>query len=263
VKHALPDWALHPDLVAYYEDHRDSPEDLYPSEARFLPWLARSAQSVLDVGCAAGGFRTIWQHYAREVRYEGVDLSPALVVAARRLHPDSEFHHGDVLEGIDLPDRHADVVQALGWLHWIPEQERAIGELWRLARRFLFFDIRIVADPAAAGIGRQRIALVGEWDGKTETPYVTVAWSELARTLAALGPSAVFGYGYWAHPSDTARDVPHDVCMATFVLVRGRSVEPRICLDLPLQWPVDAAPGAEILPPERLAEHVPSATIGR
>jgi SAM-dependent methyltransferase len=263
VKHTLPDWALHPDLVAYYEDHRDRPEDLYPSEARFLPWLAQSARSVVDVGCAAGGFRDIWRHFAPGARYEGVDLSPVLVAAARRLHPDAEFHHGDVLEGIDLPDRRADVVQALGWLHWIPEQERALFELWRLAGHFLFFDIRIVADPAAAGIGRQRIALIGEWDGKTETPYVTVAWSELARMLAALGPSEVFGYGYWGHPSDTARDVPNDVCMATFVLVRGNGGPARVCLDLPLEWPADAAPGAEILSPEQLAEYVPSATMGR
>jgi SAM-dependent methyltransferase len=263
VKHTLPDWALHPDFVVYYEDHRDSPEDLYPSEARFLPWLASKARSVLDVGCAAGGFRSIWQHYAQHVRYEGVDLSPALVDAARRLHPDSEFHHGDVLDGIELPDRRADVVQALGWLHWVPEQEQALAELWRLAGRFLFFDIRIVADPSAAGVGRQRIALVGDWDGKTETPYVTVAWSELARMLAALGPSEIYGYGYWAHPSETSRDVPDDVCMATFVLVRDGGTGPSVCLDLPLAWPVDSAPGAEILPPERLAERVPSATIGR
>jgi len=254
---SVPEWALHPDLLAYYERHRDRPEDLYPSEARFLPWLARSVRSVLDVGCAAGGFRDIWRHYAPDVRYEGVDLSPVLVDAARRLHPDATFHQGDVLEGIDLPDEHADLVQALGWLHWLPEQERALAELWRLAGRFLFFDLRIAADPADARVGRQRLALVGEWDGRTETPYVTVAWPELARRLAALRPSAIYGYGYWGHPSESARGVPHDVCLAAFVLERGERDAPSICLDLPLAWPGDAAPGAEILPPERLAERVP------
>jgi SAM-dependent methyltransferase len=263
VKHTLPEWALHPDFVAYYADHRDSPEDLYPSERRFLPWLARSARSVLDVGCAAGGFRTIWAHYAPEARYEGVDLSPDLVSLARRLHPDSQFHHGDVLDGIDLPDHWADVVQALGWLHWVPEQAQALVELWRLAARFLFFDIRIVRDNAAAGVGRQRIALLGEWDGKTETPYVTLAWSELARMLAALGPSEIYGYGYWAHPSETARDVPDDICMATFVLARGGSATPTICLDLPLAWPLEESPGAKILPADELAERVPSGRIER
>jgi SAM-dependent methyltransferase len=258
MRHPIPSWALHPDFVAYYEQHRDRLEDLYPSEARFLPWLARSVRSVLDVGCAAGGFRDIWRHYAPDTRYEGVDLSPALVDAARRLHPDSGFHHGDVLEGIDLPDRHADLVQALGWLHWVPDQRRALTELWRLANSFLFFDIRIVADRADAGVGRQRIALVGEWDGKTETPYVTVAWPALARTLAALRPGTVYGYGYWGHPSESAREVPEDVCMATFVLERGGGdAPPCVCLDLPLAWPTDAAPGAEILSSERLAERVP------
>lgn len=68
-------WAEHPDLVAFYAEHRKHPEDLYPSESRFLPWLARQAHSVVDVGCAAGGFSDVWRHYQPEIRYVGVDLS--------------------------------------------------------------------------------------------------------------------------------------------------------------------------------------------
>jgi len=259
VKRALPDWASHPDFVAYYEHHRDSAADLYPSELRFLPWLAGQVRSVLDVGCAAGGFRTIWREFAAGAEYRGVDLSPALVEAARRLHPDTEFICGDVVEGLDLPDRSADLVQALGWLHWVPEQQRALTELWRVTERFLFFDIRIVADAGEAGVGRQRIALMGEWDGKTETPYVTVAWSDLAATLAELEPADIYAFGYWGHPAETAHHVPADVCLATFVLAREPvGATPAICLDLPLEWPGDIATGAEIVPPGRLAEIVPA-----
>jgi SAM-dependent methyltransferase len=255
----LPDWAAHGDLLAYYERHRNRPEDLYPSEARFLPWLAASAGSVLDVGCAAGGFRAIWRQLAPGVRYAGVDLAPTLVQAARRLHPDATFHQGDVLAGLDLPDRYATVVQALGWLHWVEDSERALRELWRLADRFLFFDLRIVGDAAEARVGRQHLALVGALDGHTETPYVTVALPELARRLVALGPAVVYGYGYWGRPSDLAVGVGDDVCFATFVLERGDDADrPRVCLDMPLSWPGELAEAVEVLPRETLAELVPS-----
>jgi len=43
-------------LVEYYESHRNRADELYPSERRFLPWLAARADSVLDVGCGTGGF---------------------------------------------------------------------------------------------------------------------------------------------------------------------------------------------------------------
>ena len=233
----VPDWSLHPELVAFYESHRNRPEDLYPSEARFLPWLAERAGSVLDVGCAAGGFRTIWQAFAPSIGYEGIDVSPTLVEAARRLHPGVTFRQGDVLDGIDLPDGHADVVQALGWLHWVRETERALAELWRLARRWLFFDVRLSPDAGTALVGSQKLELVGQWDGSTTVPYVVVPWPRLAETLVSLEPAVIRGYGYLGRPAESAEDVPSDVCFATFVLERGRGLLD-LDLDIPFEWPL-------------------------
>lgn len=229
-------WADSPELLAFYENHRNRPEDLYPSEARFIPWLAERATSVLDVGCAAGGFRTIWGSYAPAVRYEGVDLSPAFVEAARRLHPDATFHLADAVSGIPLPDRHADVVQALGWLHWVEEWEVALQELWRLAARYVFFDVRVGERDEVRG--RQRVERAGAWDGETVTPYVVVAWPSLAATIEALRPVCVRAFGYCGSPAESAEGVPDTICFATFVLERGagRGV-PVLDLDLPFTWP--------------------------
>jgi len=219
--------------LSFYESHRNRPEDLYPSEARFLPWLAERAESVLDVGCAAGGFLPIWRAFAPRIRYEGVDVSAELVEAARRLHPGVAFQQGDALHGIAREDGHADVVQALGWLHWVEEWPRALDELWRLAARYLFFDVRISLGDAV--VGRQRLELDGEWDGKTRVPYVVVSWPELAGRIEALGPAVVRGYGYLGPPA-SAEEVPPEVCLAAFVLERGESPL-RLELDLPFEWP--------------------------
>lgn len=251
-----PAWTEHPDLVAFYRKHRNQPEDLYPSERRFLPWLAAQAESVLDVGCAAGGFAAIWLSYNAAVRYRGVDRSPALVAGAGELHPESSFLVGDCAEGLPLPDGSATVVQALGWLHWEPRYREALAELWRLAGRYAFFDVRLV-DRDDDAVGQQRLALVGEWDGATTTPYICLSWRRFAAELLSLGAARILGHGYFGSPADTVAGVEGNVCFATFVLEKGDAA-PAVCLDLPLAWPAGLRDTVTVLPAERLSELAPA-----
>lgn len=256
-----PAWAEHPDLVAFFSSHRNRPEDLYPSERRFLPWLARQARSVLDAGCAAGGFSDVWRAYRSEIEYTGVDFSQALVEEARRSHPHARFLRGDVAEGLDLPDCAADVVAALGWLHWEERRAQALVELWRLAGRFLFFDLRLLTAGRATVRGIQVIGTSTETGQETTVPYLAEPWDELARRLLALRPARILAYGYWNAPAETVSGVDEQVCMATFVVEKasGRpdSALPLVCADLPLDWPSSLSGRADVLPPEELERLVP------
>jgi SAM-dependent methyltransferase len=224
-----------PELTEFFLTQRSSPEDLYPSERRFLPELAAGAESVLDVGCAAGGFVDIWRAFNPDLRYTGVDVSEALVAAARRRHPDAMFLVGNCAAGLSLPDRAADVVAALGWLHWEPRYADALCELWRLTGRSLFFDVRLHdADDDIAG--------VQEIPGG-ETSYLCVSWPRFAGLLAGLAPSSIRGFGYFGPPAASVRGVPDEVCFAAFVLERGDGAT-RVSLDLPLEWPIPNNEGA-------------------
>jgi SAM-dependent methyltransferase len=258
----LPHWAEHPDLITFYTQHRNRPEDLYPSERRFLPWLAKQSSSVLDVGCAAGGFRNIWRHYQPAIKYTGVDVSASLIDAARRLYPDSTFQQGNCAAGLSLSNRYATVVQALGWLHWEPEYQRALAELWRLTDRYLFFDVRLVADRRQETSGSQQMALSGSWDGTTTTPYICVAWPRFAALMMELGPAAILGYGYWGKPAKSVMGIDHNVCFATFVLEKAsagkNASRPVVCIDMPLPWLPALAVRAEVRPPAELEALVPS-----
>lgn len=213
------------ELVDFFTENRTKPEDLYPSEARFLPGLARDARHVLDVGCAAGGFVDIWRAYNPELAYTGVDVSPALIEAARATHPDAEFLVGDAADGLPLPDRAADVVAALGWLHWEPRRRDALRELWRLAGRSLFFDVRL-HDGGDDLRGAQAIP-------GGEVPYLCLSWPRFRAELLALAPGAVAAYGYAGAPSGTVTGMPETICFAAFVLERG-TPPPTLDLDLPL-----------------------------
>ena len=229
-------WVEHPDLVDFYASNRGRPEDLYPSEERFLPELARGAGSVLDVGCGAGGFAAVWKHFNPGLVYTGVDASVSLVEAARGLHPESEFIVGDGAGPLPVPEKAADVVAALGWMHLEPRWRDALSELWRATGKRLFFDMRL--HPAEGDLeGRQRLALSGDWDGSTTIPYLAASWPEVAGRLVALGPARIRAYGYEGTPADTVSGMP-TVCFATFVLERGEgSGRPAVEAELPYPWP--------------------------
>jgi SAM-dependent methyltransferase len=253
-------WVDHPDLVDYYASHRNRPEELYPSERRFLPWLAAQARSVLDVGCGAGGFSEIWRSYGPTLSYTGIDISEPLVKAARKSYPEQEFIQADCVEGLPLKGGFADVVAALGWLHWERRYARALSELWRVAARYLFFDLRLLDRPAPSETGKQRLALIGDWDGHTTIPYICSSWPEIARSLLELRPARILAHGYWGKPAGTVMGVDGEVCFATFVLERPRQqvrLRPEVALELPLSWPGDLRSAVTLVGPDRVAQVMP------
>lgn len=255
-----PDWANHPDLVAYYETHRNQLTDLYPSERRFLPWLASTAGSVLDVGCGAGGFAEAWRACRPSISYTGVDVSGPLIAAARRAHPEDEFLRADCAEGVPLADGYADVVSAMGWLHWETRYADALAELWRLTGRYAFFDLRLVDGPGPDTSAVQRLALTADWDGRTTVPYICASWPRVAELLLGLGPARILAHGYWGRPADTVMGVDSEICFATFVLERDeRERCPDVALDLPLQWPQMLSDGVRLAGADRLDEIVGAA----
>ncbi len=250
-----PQWAEHPELVSYFSSSRRNPEDLYPSERRFLPWLAASSRSVLDAGCGAGGFYGIWKHFNPSIEYTGTDFSSALISAARGIYPGVRFEVAHCAEGTALPDGFSDTVAALGWLHWEPRYTRAIGELWRLAGRFLFFDVRLVVSEAEERTGRQKLVYGGAWDGVSATPYITVAWFRFAELMLSLNPKRILGCGYFGPPSSTVEGVLDPVLFSTFVLEKPDETQtpPTVCLEMPLPFPERFADQVRLLEPGQLS----------
>ncbi len=52
------------------------------------------------------------------ITYTGVDVSGPLLARRARAHPRHAFLEADCADGVPLADAYADVVAALGWLHW-------------------------------------------------------------------------------------------------------------------------------------------------
>ena len=92
----------------FYEEHGDTHRGMgfrtdKGFEARYRIYLevireaaARAESSLLDVGCGTARLLDLIKSLARdEISYRGVDLSPKLIEAARKKHPEAHFILGD------------------------------------------------------------------------------------------------------------------------------------------------------------------------
>ena len=173
-------------------------------ERRFLPWLAASADSVLDVGCGAGGFVEAW----RACRPSD------LLHGSRRVGP--TCHGSPPAHTRSTSSSRRTAPTASRWPTGMPTSCRrwagctgrpryadALAELWRLTGRYAFFDLRLVDGPGPDTSAVQQLALTADWDGRTTVPYICASWPRVAELLLGLGPARILAHGYWGRSAAT------------------------------------------------------------
>jgi SAM-dependent methyltransferase len=93
----------------------------------------RAGETLLDVGCGTGYFS---RRFAREadLKVTGIDTDPDMIAFAREKAPDVEFTQGDA-EFLPFADASFDHVVAVTSLCFVSDEQKAIREMTRLARR--------------------------------------------------------------------------------------------------------------------------------
>ncbi len=219
------------DSLEFYQTHRTTPDELYESERFFLPRIAASVQSILDVGCAAGGFRPIVRTFNPTVRYVGVDIVPEFIELARRRFPDGEFH---VADGLTFPFEPAsfDLVHASGVLHLNSRHQEMVQAMWDQSRRYLLCDFRLTRGPSVTG--QMALHFGAAASAAAVLPYYVLNVNDLVTFLRSLTPRpiAVSAKGYTHRVSDMAHLSEGEVIMAFFLLEKGPGAECHIDLQL-------------------------------
>ena len=114
-----PSWARYRIHRAYY----------WRQITRFVSFYMNPAQSVLEIGCAAGDL-IAGVPGARKV---GVDFCPELIAQARVAHPDVEFH---VMEAEDMRlDEKFDVIILSNLVGYLDDVEVVLDQVARLCHR--------------------------------------------------------------------------------------------------------------------------------
>jgi len=153
--------------------------------------LAGLGDSLLDVGCGPGA---MWVHlmpHRPRFSWEGLDATPEMVAAARRLFPGTAVHHGDAAALPFAVDRF-DTVLLRHVLEHLPAElmVRVLAEAARVARRAVVVGFFL---PPATG-GSRITRRVGEgfletrWtEGEILAPVQAAGWRLHARRTLTAG----------------------------------------------------------------------------
>lgn len=229
-------WAAD-DTLAYYRTHRQTPDDLYPSERFFLPDAARESATCLDIGCAAGGFSRIMKSFNPALAYTGIDITPEFIAHAKTAFPESRFDVGDGIH-FPTPPESYDLVFSSGILHLNTRYLDIVRAAYAQTRRLLVCDFRLTYGPDV--IGRFHVKF-GKSTGAAETtprilPYLVLNLDGLVADLRALepAPGSIDIRGYYHSPTPSA-DLPLSKVLMAFVRIeKGQSGgSTRVTTDLP------------------------------
>ena len=229
-----------PAALRYYESNRSKAEDIYPSERVFLVDALQDAASVLDIGCAAGGFSRALREIKPDLVYTGVDVTPAMIDSARSQFSDDTFQ---IIDGRQLPfpDDSFDVAICFGVLHMTTDWRELLAEGWRVCRKALLFDLRLTDSAGICNpeISYQKLAFDGEWNGESTAPYIVLNYKDALETLRELiSPfGSLQGYGYNSNVSGNTVSPYQEVCMAAFCLAKDHGKADITRWDIPFPLP--------------------------
>lgn len=210
--------------IHHYATHRCRLSDIYPSERYFLDDAILNAVSVIDIGCAAGGFSQALREIKPDIAYTGVDVTSAMIESARNQFLEEKFQ---VIDGrkLPFPDDHFDVAICYGVLHMTMDWRELLAEGWRVCRKALLFDLRLTESEGVcdAKISYQKLAFGSDWDEESTAPYIILNHKDALSVLGSLTPafSSMQVYGYYNTISGNTVSPYRDVCMSAFCLQKN------------------------------------------
>jgi SAM-dependent methyltransferase len=137
-------------------------------------WERAAPESVLDVGCGEGVLTAQWAERLGDGRIVGIDLDDAELRAewAGRERPNLDFR-AEEATSLTFGDDEFDMAAAIEVLEHVPDPERTVDEMARVARRWLL--VSVPREPLWRGLNMARGAY---WGSIGNTPGHLNHWSK-------------------------------------------------------------------------------------
>ena len=104
---------------------------------RLLKRIPLQSFTFLDAACATGYYHEFIRRLdSRRIEYRGCDYSESMILAALSCYPEVEFEVQDLTD-LKYPDRSFDVVMLSGVLEHIPQWQKALSEVCRIAGQYV------------------------------------------------------------------------------------------------------------------------------
>ena len=134
-------WGM-PGVLDFFAERRGTSAEVYPSEWFFLKDRLKEGMSVLDIGCAQGGFAAVIAEHVKDFRYVGADVNPEMIARAKTRFPSHTFVHVREGDFSALGEAKFDLVIVLGILHLHETWRATLKAAWARAQGTLIFDLR-------------------------------------------------------------------------------------------------------------------------
>lgn len=215
-------WGL-PGVLDFFETNRNEQNQLYVSERLFLEKLLREGVSILDVGCAMGGFSEIIGSYVKNFEYTGIDTNFQMIERAKEKNPQHTFFHTPSLDFSPLQNRHYDIVLCLGVLHLTVSWKTVLNLCWQHTKNYFLFDLRESCEPTVdcrPDLSFFKMDFNANLNDKAHTesilPYNVINSGDSLAVISEIcqGLKCLASFGYLRQPSSSA------VCPIERVLMR-------------------------------------------
>jgi SAM-dependent methyltransferase len=154
-------------------------DPVFAALIRSLERIPEAEFSILDAACASGYYSEVIALAKPGAAYTGSDYSEAMIAEARRRYPDRTFRVENACR-LSLADRSFDCVLLSGAIEHIPDYDRAIAEICRVARRWVLLH-RVPMILAR----KARMTLSTQY--QVETPRIFLPHGEIVARMAAGG----------------------------------------------------------------------------
>lgn len=193
-----------PSVLDFFGHNRKTFAEVYASERFFLEERLSSGQSVLDVGCAQGGFADILAERLDAFSYTGLDVNQEMVRLAQVRHPNHVFHCIAEADYSVLGNAAYDLVLVLGILHLHDAWRETLRGAWARTRGSLIFDLRQIGGATVEDreISYMKMDFDGDdASGTARIPYILVNSGEAQSLIESIcfDARSIAQYGY-RHP---------------------------------------------------------------